>query len=588
MGAQSQSETLRVPVLVVGAGPAGLAASLLLQSYGTHALTVTKHRWTSHTPRAHHINPRAMELLRQLQLEDEVTERAMPRDLIRNVVWCRSLAGEEIGRIATYHHGGPGTYTGLTPCEALNIPQHRFEPVLAEALLARGGELLFNTECVSITQDSQRVRARLHNRVTGASTVVESDYLIGADGASSLVAREIGLELAGQAGWGEAVNIWLRADLTRFCAHRPGVLYWTHQPGNDFWIGSGVFIAVEPWNEWVVTLMHDPTAGKVDLSPDTLRRRIHHIIGDDGIELELRSISKWQMNAQYATRYSNGRVFCTGDAVHRHPPSNGLGANTSMLDARNLAWKLKLVLDGTASPDLLQTYDRERQPIGRATIERSMKSVGEFATVASALGYTSGQTPADGERALLTLRDPGPTGQAARLRLAQAIDLQRYQFAAVGFELGYRYREGALAPADAEERVSNDPDLIYLPDTAPGCHLPHAWVTSSGRRISTLDLLDGTRFLLLTGCGGECWQRAAREIRNALGLEVTVVGIGPGLQIEDPYGDWRRIRGVDDDGGVLVRPDGHVAWRTGSATSSAAQSLVPFLGRLLGRTSSTR
>lgn len=133
----------RVPVLIVGAGPAGLAASLLLQQYGVPALTITRYGWTAHKPRAHHVNPSAMELLRGLGVEDAVRGAAMPQDLVRNIVWCINLAGDELGRLGTYHHGGPYGYVGLTPSEAVNIPQHKFGPVLAETFLARGGRLTF-------------------------------------------------------------------------------------------------------------------------------------------------------------------------------------------------------------------------------------------------------------------------------------------------------------------------------------------------------------------------------------------------------------------------------------------------------------
>jgi 2,4-dichlorophenol 6-monooxygenase len=575
---------LRIPVLVVGAGPAGLAASLLLQQYGVPALTVTRYGWTAHTPRSNHINPRAMELLRGLGLEESVRRAAMPNDLIRNVVWCVNMAGDEIGRLRTYHHGGPGSYAGLTPSDAVNIPQHKLEPVLAGALLSRGGRLLFNTECLEIRETGSQVRARVRNRVTGETFWIEADYLIGADGASSIVAEQIGLEFEGQAGWGAAVNVWIEADLERFCARRPGALYWTYQPGGDFWIGSGLFVNVEPWNEWMVTLMYDPAEGEPDLSEETLRRRIHDIIGDQNVGINIRGVGKWLMNAQFARSYSSGRVFCMGDAVHRHPPANGLGANVSMLDAYNLAWKLKLVLSGVAAPALLDSYSTERQPVGRDVIRRSMQSVQEAADVPLALGYRPGQSRDEREERLRGLKAPGDQGAAARSAVAAAIDQQRYNFGAVGIELGYRYERGAVVPGDETFVPSPDPDLVYVPQTAAGCALPHAVITDrSGRQQSTIDLVTGGTFHLLTGPGGEDWNAECAGIADRTGLDITVTAIGPGCRFGDPYDGWRRLRGVSDSGAVLVRPDAHVAWRAEEAGERERHALRAAVASLLGR-----
>ncbi len=270
-------------VLIVGAGPAGLISSLLLARDGIEHLVVTKHRWTAHTPRAHHQNQRAMELLRDLGLEDRVYQSALPEEAVQNIVWAVTLAGTELGRLRTYMSGRRSEYAAASPCRSANIPQHLLEPILAEGSLGRSSGFRFYTELLSLTQDEDGVTATVFDRASRREYAIRAKYLIGADGGDSQVAREIGLEFDGTAGWGAAVNVWIKADLSRYCAHRPGVLYWTNLPGNDFWIGSGTFVCIKPWDEWNVSLMYDPRAGSLDLTAAALKTRIWKIIGDDSV-----------------------------------------------------------------------------------------------------------------------------------------------------------------------------------------------------------------------------------------------------------------------------------------------------------------
>ena len=184
----------------------------------------------------------------------------------------------------------------------------------------------------------------------------------------------------------------------------------------------------------------------------------------------------------YATRYVEGRVFCMGDACHRHPPSNGLGSNTSIADAYNLAWKLALVLDGKAAPSLLDSYDAERAPIGKQIVLRANKSIEEFGPIFEALGLL-GTTDPEQMRANMEIRkENSPRGAEARAKLKAAIELKNYEFNAHGVELGHRYRSGAvIADGTPEPEFTRDPELYYHPTTWPGARLPHAWLEHRGR-----------------------------------------------------------------------------------------------------------
>jgi 2,4-dichlorophenol 6-monooxygenase len=576
------------PVLVVGAGPAGLATSLSLSRHGVPHLLVEKHPGTAHSPRAHIVNQRTVEICRDLGIEDRLLDVATPAELMSNNVWATSLAGRELARLETWGTSAAraADYRAASPSPMCNCPQHVLGPVLHEAIEEAGvGEVRFRHELVSLEQDPDGVTAVVRNRDVERDVTVRAQYVVGADGGRSRVVELAGLPLDGEHGLAQAANVWFEADLTRFCAHRPGVLYWNASPGKDYWVGAGTFICVRPWTEWVMLFMFDPSRETVDpKDTEALRARVHKVIGDPSVDVDIKSLSFWTINHVLAERYTEGRVLCMGDAVHRHPPANGLGLNTSMADGFNLAWKLAYVLDGRADPSLLDTYDAERRPVGRVTVDRAMKSVVEMAAIPAALGFQPDQDEADGWASLERLWEPGAEGDAVRAEFRAAIELTNYQYNAHGVELGYIYREGAVVPDGRPEAPNpRDPELYYRPTTTPGARLPHAWVDDGARRLSTLDLAGGGRFALLTGIGGEAWADAAARAAEAAGVEVAVFAIGTADGLVDAYGTWGDVRGVEPSGCVLVRPDQHIAWRAVAATDEALAELPGVLARVLGR-----
>src|SRR5256886_1880509 len=250
---RSAMRTSQADVLVVGAGPAGLAASALLARYGVSAITVTKHASTANSPRAHITNQRTGEVLRDLGIEERVRAFATPSNLMGNNVWAASFAGQEIARLMTWGSGPErrADYDNASPSAMMNVPQHLLEPVLLDAARSHGADIRFSTELVSITQDDYAVHAVVRERESGDEYAIAARYAIGADGGRSTVAAQLGFPMQGQMGLGASVNVWLEADLTKYTAHRPGVLYWISQPGNDFWVGSGTWICVKPWTQAV-------------------------------------------------------------------------------------------------------------------------------------------------------------------------------------------------------------------------------------------------------------------------------------------------------------------------------------------------
>lgn len=569
-------------VLIVGSGPAGATAALALSTYGVPNIVVTRYASLADTPRAHITNQRTMEVLRDLGVERDVVARATPQQLMGNTTFCTSLAGEELGRVRSWGNDPlvQAAHELASPTRMCDMPQHLMEPVLVDAAVARGTQLRFQTEYLTHTQDASGVTATVRDRLRGDTYEIRARYLIGADGGRSKVAEDAGLPMGGQMGVAGSINIVFDADLTQYTAHRPSTLYWVLAPGATVGgIGAGLVRNVRPWNEWMIVWGYDVTAGAPDLTTEYAEGIVRRLVGDDDIPVTIKSSSAWTVNEMYAETYANGRVLCAGDAVHRHPPSNGLGSNTSIQDAYNLAWKLRLVLDGVAAPELLDSYTAERAPVGKQIVTRANKSIAETAPIFEALDGLSPQTPEELWANIAARKDATEAAAGQRARLREAIAAKVYEFNAHGVDLNQRYESAAIVPdATPDPGFARDPELHHQPSTRPGARLPHAWLTSGTRTLSTLDTVGRGRFTLLTGIGGDAWVRAAK----AQILDIATVVVGPGQEYEDPYGDWAGLSEVSDAGVLLVRPDGFVAFRHAEAPENAEQLLTDALRQILG------
>jgi 2,4-dichlorophenol 6-monooxygenase len=466
----------------------------------------------------------------------------------------------------------------------LDLPQTFMEPLLVHHAAARGASLAMNTEYLGHAQDADGVTVSLRDRLSGRAYAVRAKYLVGADGARSKVAEDLGLPLEGHVARAGTHYTLFRADLGRFVAHRPSILYWIVTPDASFGeIGQGLLRAIRPWDQWIAGWGFDKDAGEPQYDDDELKRRIRILIGDDTVPVEIESRMIWYVNQQYATAYSKGRVFCAGDAVHRHPPSSGLGSNTCLQDAFNLAWKLAYAVKGWAGPGLLDSYTPERAPVGRQVVLRANQSRLDYAPLNRAFRDLDAPNPV--QAGLAKLADPGPEGVARRAALADALHLKNTEFNALGVESNQRCVSGAVIPdADAgEETWLRDPQLHAQPTTRPGAKIPHVWlVGADGRRMSTLDVVGRGRFSVVTGLAGRAWVEAANAI-GAPWLRTVVIG-APGAL--DAYCAWHRARGIDEAGALLVRPDGVIAWRERAAVydpAEARERLAAALMQVLDR-----
>ena len=580
----SESEIVTVDTLVVGAGPSGATAALALATYGVSTLCISKYSSFSSRPRAHIFNQRTMEVLRHFGEEAKAMAVATPHALMGDQIFCTALTGFELGRVPSWHTHprDQAQHDLISPCSMVDLPQNLLEPILINAAQDRGARLRFDTELLDFSQDADGVSATLLDRLSGQQFTVRARYLIGADGASSRVAEILDLPFEGTTNLAGNLGILFEADLERFIAHRPGVLYWVIQPGTGV---GGYPIAglrlVKAFNHWIATWGR-PVEAPATMSEADAVATVRRIIGDDSVPVRIEGTYGWAMNRVRANAYGRGRVWCAGDAVHRHPPMNGLGSNTSAQDSFNLAWKIAYAVNGWAGPALLETYEAERLPVGHNVVRRATDNFRTFTPVAEALGFDRGeQTPEQFATMAASLADPSPAGQARRTALREAVAGTARGCSALGGEHNQFYQSSAII-ADERQLSVADPEMEVIMGAEAGRRLPHVWLTERGRRISTLDVCRPGRLTLLTGLGGAGWCAAVAHLA-ADGVPIDAVVIGPLAPYEDPYGDFARLCLPDETGALLVRPDLFVAWRVATAPDDLGQALRETLDAVLSR-----
>ena len=573
-------------VLIVGTGPTGATTALALASYGVRCHMISKHNWLADTPRAHITNQRAVEVLRALGIEEQVKAVATPWEWMGDTMFTTSLSGPEIARIKTWGTGEEriGDYLQASPCTMLDVPQTLMEPILVENAAARGAQVSFNTEYLGHEQDADGVTVRLRNRVSGEEYSQRVKYLVGADGATSQIVEELDLPLEGVMARAGTVYILFTADLTQYVAHRPSILHWILNPAASFGeIGMATFRAIRPWDKWIMGWGFDLEKGAPDLSPEFIKSQVRTLVGDPTLEFEVDRTMTWYVNQQHATLMHRGRVFAGGDATHRHPPSSGLGSNTCMGDAFNLAWKLAYVVKGYADHSMLESYSQERVPVGEQIVARANQSRLDYAPIREAFKVEGAANPT--EAGLALMQSPSPEGVAARAKLYAALDLKNHEFNAEGVELNQRYASVAVIdePDAAPEIFERDRELYVQVTTRPGAKLPHAWlVNEQHRRVSTLDVTGNGQISLVTGLSGTAWVDAVAKLGKEF-VQPVVIG-SPSAQ--DLYGNWNRVSQMPEGGALLVRPDGFIAWRHSEPVpdpEEAYRLVKSALAQILGR-----
>jgi putative polyketide hydroxylase len=537
---------VEVPVLVIGAGPAGLSSALALGRLGVSCVLVERRSEVGGHPRATGIRSRTMELFRSWGVHEAVERRALPAPDGPEFAWVHTVAGEEFGRLVIGADlAGRLARQRASTSRTVFCPQDRLEPVLLDAVRSQPtvGVRLGAQVCELELHDSG-ADATLRDVHTGATRRIRAQYVLACDGAGSPARTAAGIGMHGPDLAVQFVSIYFEADLRPWVGAAPPALHWVLNSRS-----SGGLVTLDGRHRWLLQAAQQPPAQTPGTSWST--RVVRDAVGVDDLPVTIGKVFTWRMTAQVADRFRQGGMFLVGDSAHRFPPTGGFGMNTGIQDAHNLAWKLHAVLEGWAGPGLLDTYEQERRPIAEFNTRQSQQNMVEMAD--------TGFGPD-----VYTVAAELETGSAeARRRLRAAISRQLAQFDALGQDLGFRYEAGALIPDGSPVPPVQDRQLSYVPKAAPGFRAPHHVLHREGRALSTLDLF-GESFVLLAGPGGADWVQAALAEANASGVPLAGYRVAADGDLVDLTGQWPPIYGVGDDGACLVRPDGHVGWRVDS------------------------
>lgn len=544
------------PVIIVGAGPVGLGSALELARFGIRSVLLEKHPGPSRHPKTRNFNTRTMEIARgwgrptyqRLRSIDSAPGWKSPIRFLRNAI------GEELGRIESAGFEGPGDT--VSPATPIMSSQDYIERILLDAASASGlVDVRFNTEVIELITggrpDDHEATVRCRSRDTEREEVLTGPALVAADGADSTIRTQLGIRREGPTGLGHLVNGYFRADIERRIGDRKGVLLFVNNEQ-----ASGVLQPLDGQGRWLCQIMVSEPEWTPDVyTKERARQWIRAAVGAVDLDVDVMSLGFWKLNATVAERLLQGRVVLCGDSAHQFPPTGGIGLNTGMQGMHNAMWKLAAYVKGLAQWPLVATYDQERRPVATRVRDQSLQNAINVTRInyAAAAGTDAGLTP------------------------EEIITESRRYGNHLGVEFGAAYESAAVISDGTRAPEVADDFSDYVPSATPGCRAPHVWLGHADGRTSTLDLL-GPGFMLLAGSEGQPWIAAADVATHATGMPLAVYRVG-GTGLDDD-GTFAVAYGITDHGAVLVRPDGHVGWRstdgpqTGDEIRDALQQIL--------------
>ncbi len=375
---------------------------------------------------------------------------------------------------------------------------------------------------------------------------MRAQFLIAADGAHSRIRKQLGITMEGPDNLGQFCSVYCDIDISAWTKHRPcAVFFFT-----DLKLLGRFLMSVDGANRWIVGLRFSEKNSKEDFTDEYCINLIKRIVDLPYLTVNIINKSFWTMAAQIANQYQKGRVFLVGDAAHRLPPTGGFGMNTGVQDAHNLAWKLAMVINHHCSDKLLNTYHDERAPIAEQNIKWSAENAKRFAEIYETIH----------------------SGDIEELKLK--LHEQQKNLNYTGLDLGFIYHSEVIS-SENELTLRMTPSE-YVPTTLPGSRAPHVKLIKNGNTISTLDLFEKS-FVLLIGSEGDPWRTVAGELSKKYQLPLTIYKVVTNGDLIDPDNIWYDTYGITKSGAVLVRPDGHVAWRSKLVVDNPKAELEKYL-----------
>lgn len=505
------------PVIIIGAGPVGLSASMALSRQGVQNIVIEKHPSLSTHPKARGVNVRTMELCRIWGIEKQVRQSELPV-LARRFLWMNHVKGDIQGVVSFREE-----QEEISPTEPCVVSQDFFEEAFLSCLKdQKNSELYFNTRVIHVEQDDQFVYCEVENLIDHTRTKIQCQYLIAADGANSFVRKQLNMDMEGIPSLGTHVSVFCETDLTPWFVDKPfAVLAFTdkEQMGR-------VMMAVDLKNRWIFSIR--TANANESLSNEEAIQLVRSTVDEPQLEVKVINISKWEMAALNAKQYRHNRIFLCGDAAHRIPPTGGMGLNTGIGDAHNLAWKIAYVINGYADKTLLDSYEQERKPLAQTTIDWSVGNANRLREIFQSLADDNNHAFHEG------------------------LKEQTKHLNHPGLDIGFIYQSKAFYPEGAETHTF-DPNT-YKNKAIVGMRAPHCWLSYNNYRISTIDLFEKNYVLL---AGENCAVDTLKlPIPEQYPKKTWVMGKDLHILNEDFYSYYQLAK----EQAVLIRPDGHIAW----------------------------